>query len=658
MASRFDRDYTQDYVSQYVPLPLEMIAAAGAEKQKQYDTSLKDVSSDLLGGININASLPVYGQQGGIENIDAGFNNIKNKYTASINAKRDKIAEDLMSGKVEPGGQQMYQLKRETVNAANELKSYENVAKQINTANELISNNEAYATNPYYATELLSYNTKWKQDADLGNIRNYAPPGIAKEFDIQNEVKNMTFKTEGGERVSIDDYIRTTGATGVPESRVREAARDIFMSPMSKVRQNADLYIKNDMQMNPQKYKTQADVEAAYQYHKAIFEDMAVKQHAGTIVKDDIKNNSKADIDYKAKKELELRYREAETKPSDFVTNSINEIKQISKDVIDDKGQLKWDKVQDKPGGVWNTVKRMFTTAPFTSSPVQDEVKYQIESAGTSAERSAALRKGMNEMANFVGYQHNESIKDSKGINTQTLNSNEYQTVLDKYTEFTNLRGAALKYDKYQSTGFTEDLLSVPDNYIYYDKNGQILANDERAAAISDTSKSVFGRDRLRVGNNKEASYVEQVKLSDGTMIYAESKGDQTRAAYNGLANILNSQDKWITNPGQTTSFTMDTENVDKFKKILVTGHTNVNMSDISSVNYDPIDTNNIIVGTTYKDNGSIVEVFYTISQATGEISRTPITARDLISQTDALFQRSKYGIARDYQKEYKKESK
>lgn len=301
MASRYDHDYTQEYVSQYIPMPLDTIMAAGAEKQKQYDTSLKDVSTDLLGGINTNASLKVYGQQGGIEDADPGFNNRKAQLTASINNKRDKIAEDLISGRVAPGSQEMYQLKRETLNAANELRNYENVAKQINTANEAIAKNEAYATNPYYATELLSYNTKWKQDADKGNIRDYAPPGIAKEFDVQAEVKNMTFKDAGGERISIGDYISKVSNIGVKEDRVRGVARDLFNNPMSKVRQYAELNIKNDMQTNPQKYRSNEDINKALYEHQRLWEDMAVKEHAGVIHREDIKSNPLAIINAEQK---------------------------------------------------------------------------------------------------------------------------------------------------------------------------------------------------------------------------------------------------------------------------------------------------------------------------------------------------------------------
>ncbi len=195
MAGQYDQYYNQRYVSNYVPMPLDFIAQQGAMKQSQYDNALNETqtSTDPLGKISVAGSLKTYGKTG-IEDTDLGFEQRKNQLVTSLNAKREALAEGLASGKIDPRDPSIYQLKKESLAAAQELQGYSEIAKQVKANNDEISKNKDYAKQQYLGNPAIQYNTNFLKELHEGKATSYNPVGLAGYTDRPKEVSDYASK--------------------------------------------------------------------------------------------------------------------------------------------------------------------------------------------------------------------------------------------------------------------------------------------------------------------------------------------------------------------------------------------------------------------------------------------------------------------------------
>ena len=96
MPSRFNQLIEPNkYVSQYVPLPLELIAAQGAEKQKQFNKSVEeeDALSDLQEKVQALDQVKAFGQT-----YNVGDKDYANKYFNDLNQELSTKADELAKG--------------------------------------------------------------------------------------------------------------------------------------------------------------------------------------------------------------------------------------------------------------------------------------------------------------------------------------------------------------------------------------------------------------------------------------------------------------------------------------------------------------------------------------------------------------------------------
>lgn len=229
MPSRFNELLKpQEYVSTYVPLPLDLINQAGAAKQAKMDKTRAELSTETepLAKYNVNASVKTYGPNG-IQDQDLGFKDRQIELINNISKKRDALAERLASGKVDPNDIEVYQLHKEAIAAAAELSQYEEVAKQVQRSNEDFSKDKNYGKQNFLANNRLQYNTDFLNNLkSTGNVSAYNPSGVADYTNRSKEVSDYASKV-GTEQLnsvisatSRPGYIYGYDKSGVTESKI------------------------------------------------------------------------------------------------------------------------------------------------------------------------------------------------------------------------------------------------------------------------------------------------------------------------------------------------------------------------------------------------------------------------------------------------------
>lgn len=320
MANRFNQILpNQQYVSSHIPLPLDLIAKQGAQKQQELDSYKKALNTDTdpLSKIgDLSFSLKTYDKQGNI--VDQTNNELeryKNQTIQQLASEREKLASDLAMGKISDSEfkQKAALHTKNATNAYNQLAGYKSNATAIQKANEEYAKSKSFGSSPYYGTDMLDYNTQYMENARKGIFNPYNQQSIAEDFDMQKALREFTFKDAGREDVSLGEYITKTGDTGVTAKRVKYAADRIFNDPTSKMHQYAKLALMHDMRLNPEAYKSQEDINKAWEAKKQSFITGAVAEHAGIIHTEDAKGNpvfaaNKAEQEDQKRFEMGLQY--------------------------------------------------------------------------------------------------------------------------------------------------------------------------------------------------------------------------------------------------------------------------------------------------------------------------------------------------------------
>lgn len=323
MVNRYTVFQPQQYVETYVPLPLEFINQQGAMKQADLDKHRKELESDTdpLSKIgNLSFSLKAYDREGNIvDKSNTELEDYKNSVVNSLYNERNELANDLATGKIDDN-----EFKRKSklhinkaATAYNQLASYKDNIEAIKKANEEYAKSKEFGLDPSYGTDMLEYNTEYLNKASKGIYDAYSQQAISDKFDMQKAVLEFKFKDEGGETVSIGEYITKNGWNGVTKERVKAAASQIFNDPNSDVNRNAERVLRHQMRLNPEMFKSNEDIENYYNQLKDNFIQSSILEHAGIVEKADAKNNSlynqqqrfaRQDAQTKAAFEMSLQY--------------------------------------------------------------------------------------------------------------------------------------------------------------------------------------------------------------------------------------------------------------------------------------------------------------------------------------------------------------
>lgn len=289
--NRYTGFQPQQYVSTYVPLPLEYIDQVGALKQGVLDKQKQELESDTdpfnkLGDLSI--SLKGYTDEGVGDLVYNDLELAKQQAISELSAERNKLASDLQSGKIDDD--EFKRLSKQHVakasNVYNQLNSYKTEVDAIKKYNEEFSKNAEFGLNPYFGERALSTNTKYINDLKSGNIKPFVGVDIAEKYDIEETLKDMStnWTKEGGESVeALQGYINKYGWEGIKKHRVYDYASDEFDNPMSKVNQYANLeadFILNSSGITDDKIRNKLKSEIL-QDRKDKFVESAVNRIAG-----------------------------------------------------------------------------------------------------------------------------------------------------------------------------------------------------------------------------------------------------------------------------------------------------------------------------------------------------------------------------------------
>lgn len=389
MANRFNTLLeNQPYVSTYIPTPFDEIIKMGAMKQGRLDeeTAKLDISEDPLNKIgNLSFTLKTYDRNGHI--VDQSNTDLEDYKKAKINqlvSERSQLASDLATGKISDSD--FFRLsKQHTQKAAqtyNELAGYKNNIETIQKANEEYAKSKDFGLDPTYGTDMLEYNTNYLENAKKGIFNPYAQQAIADKFDMQKAVLDFKFKDASEkEDISIGDFIQKYGIKGVTPERVKYAANRIFSDPSSDIYRNARLSLEHQIRLNPSQFKTQDDIEKAWQLKKENFVQAAIAEHAGLIEDKEVSANPFS---------LEKYKKELQTPAVDPWTTFTPEQPGVGSDRdsrltaglpanMQEHMMYKDGKLvskQPKESGFWDTIKNV---AEFISSPVNFTAKAKLD---------------------------------------------------------------------------------------------------------------------------------------------------------------------------------------------------------------------------------------------------------------------------------------
>jgi len=288
-------------VSNYVPLPLEMLYKLGKDASKDYEDTMKDMESgkDPISKLNTRSVARVYDPaQGGMVDAPIDFEKEKKGVLDYMNTQKQQIVDDYIKDKdTNRYKQRAAKLKGELTSAYSDLAGKSAIVDQINKENIELSKSEAFGLNPAYATKRLQYNTQYLKDMqnpDKG-LQAYAPPAVAKQVSMEDVyVKDITGWKEddmGSKSYTDGQYIHDINTKGITGTRVYDYAKRAWNDPNHSARAVANLELEHDLNMKGLK----PDSIVEYQDYKKDADGNIIKDKQGNPVLE-VKKGKYADI--------------------------------------------------------------------------------------------------------------------------------------------------------------------------------------------------------------------------------------------------------------------------------------------------------------------------------------------------------------------------
>lgn len=374
-------------VSNYVPLPLEMLYKLGKDASKDYEDTMKDMESgkDPISKLNTRTVARIYDPSQGIM-VDApiDFEDQKKGVLDYMNKQKQQIVDDYIKDKdVNKYKQRAAALKGDMISAYSDLTGKAAIVDQINKENEQLSKSEAFGLDPAYATERLHYNTDYLRNLKAGKVQAYAPPSVAKQVNMEDVIKTDTdnwYKSDLGSGYSTGDYITEVNKKGITGTRVYDYVNNAWRNPNHSARALAQLQMKHQMgltglskdsEVEYQDYKTDEkgnivldkDKKPIIETKKGKFEDVFMEQKkreyeaalAAKLVHTDLDYNLKANpfalraLDKKDEAEAYKYLPIYESNPDSTSTNNRQALGflGVKTDYLNDDGSVKTDDIQN-----------------------------------------------------------------------------------------------------------------------------------------------------------------------------------------------------------------------------------------------------------------------------------------------------------------------
>lgn len=244
-------------VSNYVPLPLEMLYKLGKDASKDYEDTMKDMESgkDPISKLNTRSVARIYDpSKGGMIDAPIDFEDQKRGVLDYMNTQKQQIVDDYIKDKdTNKYKQRAARLKGELNSAYSDLAGKSAIVDQINKENIELGKSEAYGLNPAYATKRLQYNTQYLKDLQAGNVQAYAPPSVAKQVSMEDVyAKDITGWKEddaGSKSYTDGQYIHDVNTKGITGTRVYDYAKRVWNDPNHSARAVANLELEHELNM-------------------------------------------------------------------------------------------------------------------------------------------------------------------------------------------------------------------------------------------------------------------------------------------------------------------------------------------------------------------------------------------------------------------------
>ena len=218
-------------VSNYVPLPLEMLYKLGKDASKDYEDTISGVTTakGLLSKHKTQTSVKVYDASapGGVRDAQIDFEPQRQAYQSKLQTEMESITNDYIKDKdTAKFKQRMNSLKGQAVAMDNDLATKSALVEKIEKHNEEIAKNQDFPNQGYLGNPMLSYNTDFYNtySKDQSKISNYASYNIAKKINRAEEIGKY-FKELGSE-VNEDVSKAYATDTGYIKSKYREGVTE------------------------------------------------------------------------------------------------------------------------------------------------------------------------------------------------------------------------------------------------------------------------------------------------------------------------------------------------------------------------------------------------------------------------------------------------
>lgn len=617
MVNRYTVFQPQQYVETYVPLPLDFINQQGAMKQADLDKHRKELESDTdpLSKIgDLSFSLKAYDREGNIiDKSNTELENYKKSQLGLLYSERDQLANDLASGKIDDN-----EFKRRSklhINKAsktyNELASYKSNIDAIKKANEEYAKSKEFGLDPSYGTDMLEYNTEYLDKASKGIYDPYSQQAISDKFDMQKAVLEFKFKDEGGETVSIGEYITKNGWNGVTKERVKAAASQIFNDPNSDVNRNAERVLRHQMRLNPEMFKSNEDVENYYNQLKDNFIQSSILEHAGIVEKADAKNNSLYNQQRRFDREDELAAPLASTGPGEEVVgiSNIKNNPRFSK-YINDDNSIAWDKLfDDSRGNTTGFLENVAIGMHNTIGAVGTLLGFGWGKDAPGYKEANDIRKGAikdaTDFENAIGTEM-RNIAKTTGY-TKPVTVNNYDDLLKYAENYSKFRGLSLEYHDNEQKVYSNRLNEQKQSYTYFDASTGEAVEDMEVILDPKNKLRALGRTSRPV-EGKGAESVLRVQDSKGKIYYARERDNEATRFFDEVFNVNNAGLEY-NRTGKLQNYTDKRQvNENKVKTAIFEALNELGMDigyDVAAISYNPSNKKELYVTVANPRNKS-----------------------------------------------------
>lgn len=291
MPNRFNNIYDNQYVSTYVPLPFEEIIAAGAGKQKSYDTAVKeeDALANLKAKIKYRDTVDAFGKSYAVE--DGNYVRQRfDKLSKDLEAQADEIA------KGDKGSQAYRDFIRKEGRKLQEEMSTGRLA-EINTAamtydeqQKAMAEAKDLGKSGWRALEIERNRAKYGANKGILGTDRLSTANVGEFVDRNKELDDLT-KGINEEVTSLyaaaqDGYIKTGKREEITPEKIRNTVRN-FMGNSQAITD-----IRREYEYNIERGADPVEAEKVANNQIKEIEDALVYKYTKSTASADMKNDS------------------------------------------------------------------------------------------------------------------------------------------------------------------------------------------------------------------------------------------------------------------------------------------------------------------------------------------------------------------------------